>query len=86
MSTTDFHAILNLETCRRINHAKDIIIGNHVWLGRNVNVMKGANITDDVVVGMSSMVSSAITVPHSVYAGVPVRIIKEGVSWRRSLN
>lgn len=84
-STTDFHSILSMEDDSRINPAKDIIIGNHVWFGRNVSVMKGVTICDDVIVGMNSTVSKPLTQPHSVYAGTPACRIKTRVSWIRKM-
>lgn len=86
MSTTDFHAIISKDRQMRINPAKDISIGNHVWLCRNVTILKGASITDDVIVGVNSMLAHTIDTPHSVWAGAPAKKIKEGTTWRRSLN
>lgn len=86
ISTTDFHAIIQIDNEARINPAKDITIGNHVWLCRNVDVLKGTIIADDIVVGMNSTISCSVTVSHSVYAGSPARIVKKDTSWRRSLN
>jgi acetyltransferase-like isoleucine patch superfamily enzyme len=50
MMTSDCHSILDLATQERINHAKDIIVGDRVWFGMNVTVLKGAEIGSDTVV------------------------------------
>lgn len=53
-----------------------IVIGNNVWIGGNVSIMKGVNIGDNVVVAAGAVVTK--DVPGNVLvAGVPARIIKE---------
>ena len=77
--TSDQHAIYNEE--QRINHAKNVKIGKHVWLGASVIVMKGADIGDGAVVGIDSMVFG--TVPsNSVVVGKPARLVKTNIYWR----
>lgn len=82
----DSHAILDLKTGKRCNQAKDITIGNHVWLTAHVRVLKGAVIPDDSIVGNSSVVTSSFEVPHAVYAGNPAKFRKEGITWNRFRN
>jgi acetyltransferase-like isoleucine patch superfamily enzyme len=53
-----------------------VIIGNDVWLGRNVSVMPGVHIGDGSVIGAHSIVTSDIP-PKSFAAGAPARVIKE---------
>lgn len=43
--TGDGHPIYDLTTEERINEDQDVIIGNHVWMGRNVSVHKGGGYT-----------------------------------------
>ena len=50
-------------------------IGDRVWLGANVTVLKGVTIGDDVVIGAGSVVTKDI--PSSTIAvGIPARVIK----------
>jgi acetyltransferase-like isoleucine patch superfamily enzyme len=56
--TSDCHSILDLSTKARINPAKDITIGNRVWLGAPVKVLKGATIGNDTVIASGSIVTS----------------------------
>lgn len=35
ISVTDSHSIIDLSTSKRINYAKDVIVGDHVWLAYN---------------------------------------------------
>lgn len=77
--TTDQHSIFN-ENGERINPAKGVYIGNHVWLGKDAIVMKGTNIGDGAIVGMDSMVTR--DVPECCIAvGKPAKVIKENVYW-----
>lgn len=85
LSTTDHHPIYD-----KFNKAlfpnKDIKIGNHVWLGRNVSVHKGAVIPDGCVVGANSFVTKEFTEPDCILAGTPAKIIKHNIRWERDYD
>lgn len=57
--TTDQHCIYN-ENEERINPAKNINIGNHMWLSKDAIVMKGVRISDGAIIGMDSMVTKDV--------------------------
>ncbi|MDX2079826.1 MAG: hypothetical protein SFU53_03510 [Terrimicrobiaceae bacterium] len=84
--TGDGHGIFDRETRERVNAGASVRIGRHVWLANRVNVMKGVQIADDVVVGSGSMVTSSLTESHAIYAGFPARQIRTGVTWNWSSN
>ena len=63
-----------------LNKSKPIIIGNKVWLGKNVQVLKGVTIGEGTIVGMGSIVTKNLN-SHSLYAGNPIRVLKESISW-----
>ena len=65
-----------------INPSSSIIIGNNVWLGKGVRVLKGVMIGDCAVVGMGSLVTNNIE-PNTLNVGVPTRSIKSGICWKR---
>ena len=78
--TSDQHRIFD-STGNRINMAKNVKIGNHVWLGASVIVMKGVSIGNNTVVGIDSMVTKDL--PNSCVAvGKPARVIKNDVTWK----
>lgn len=54
----------------------EVIIGNNVWLGKNVCVLPGVTIGDGVIVGANSVVTRSLP-PHVVAAGIPARPIKK---------
>jgi len=81
--TTDSHSILN-EYGIRINPAKDIRIGNHVWIGMQCLILKGCCISDNSIIGARSMVTSSIeSTPNSLFSGTPAKIIKNNINWDR---
>ncbi|MGS0525300.1 hypothetical protein ACU8V7_09025 [Zobellia nedashkovskayae] len=48
--TGDSHSIIDIKSNKRINYAKNIIIGNHVWVGAHSSILKGATIADNSIV------------------------------------
>lgn len=78
--TCDQHFIYD-KSDRRINPAKNVQIGNHVWCGASVIIMKGATIGDGSVIGMDSMVIKDIP-SHSLAVGKPAKVIKENIYWK----
>lgn len=82
LNQSDMHHIFDLKTGNRINYPKDIVIGNHVWVGREVEFLGGANIGDNCVVGARTVTSSKF--PNNVVlAGCPGKIIRENIIWAR---
>lgn len=56
-------------------------IGNHVWIGTRVTVLKGVSIGDGAIIGAGSVVTHDIP-PRCLAAGVPARVLREDVDWR----
>ncbi|GAA4186505.1 hypothetical protein GCM10022288_10210 [Gryllotalpicola kribbensis] len=78
----DTHAIYDVRTEKRVNPARAIDIGAHVWLGKDVTVMGGASIGSGSVVGFGSVVTR--DVPNNcVAAGVPARVVRRDIAWER---
>lgn len=50
----------------------NIVIGNDVWLGREVMLMSGVTIADGAVIGARSVVTHDIG-PYEIWAGNPAR-------------
>ena len=84
MTTSDFHSIINLETGARLNAAKPVRVGNHVWIANQASLLKGSVIGDNAIIGAHAVVTG--TVPaHCVVAGNPARIVRDNVTWRADL-
>ena len=78
--TGDSHSILD-NAGRRINLAKDITIGDHVWIGQQVIVLKGSTVGSDSIIGTGSLLTGKYYESNSIIAGSPAKIIKQQVSW-----
>jgi hypothetical protein len=78
--TSDSHSIFSYDSGERINQDASVRLGDHVWIGRQAIIGKGASVGDDVVIGQGAIVSGALD-STSCYAGVPAKLVKENVTW-----
>ena len=81
--TGDSHSIISQESNERINYAKDIIIGNHVWVAAHSILLKGSIIPDNSVVATGSVVSQKYSTKGIILGGNPAKQIKDGITWSR---
>lgn len=70
----DKEAFFRGERCHK-NYG--IEIGNDVWIGANVTILDGVHICDHVIIGAGAVVTNDISIPYSIYAGVPAKQIKK---------
>lgn len=80
--TGDSHAIVDLGG-NKINHERDVAIGDRVWVAAHCSVLKGSVIRSDSIVATRSTVTRAFDVGNAVIGGSPAAIIKTGVAWDR---
>ena len=78
----DSHSIYDKE-CNRINNAKDVSIGNHVWLTAQVRILKGSLIPDGCVIANSCILTSNLQTPNAIYGSMPVKLLKSNITWKR---
>jgi len=71
----DFHEIEPAFRGRSHGITSTVSIGNNVWLGSNVMVLKGVTIGDNSVIGAMSLVSKSIP-PNSLAVGNPARVLR----------
>ena len=76
---SDTHSILD-ENGAFINPEKAIHIGNKVWVGCNVTILKGVSIMDGSIIGMGSVITKDVPA-NVISAGYPNKTIKERVTW-----
>jgi acetyltransferase-like isoleucine patch superfamily enzyme len=80
LRNSDAHSILDGITRERINPAKDISIGDHVWIGSQVQILKGVSIGPRSVVAARSVVTKDVPA-GTLVAGVPARTVRENIDW-----
>ena len=80
--TSDSHPIYDRETGERLNPAKDVRIGNHVWIAPDVKIMKGAVIGDGAIIGSDTTITKEVK-PYEMVVGRPQKVVKTGINWSR---
>lgn len=81
LRTGDSHGIWNGDGTRA-NPSGDITVGDHVWIGRDAKVLKAARIPSGCVVGTGAVVTRGSgSAENAVYAGIPARPVKTGITW-----
>jgi acetyltransferase-like isoleucine patch superfamily enzyme len=80
--TSDSHPIYDMETKKRLNPSRSVLLGNHIWIAPQSAVYKG------VCVGDGSIIASRTLVTHDVpsnvvVAGLPAKVVKTNVFWSR---
>lgn len=81
--SSDMHSIF-AESGERLNHSRDIVLGDRIWLATNALILKGAQISNDTVVGAGAVVSGRHP-SNVVICGNPAKVIKRGTTWSRFL-
>lgn len=79
--TGDSHSILDYVSGKRVNLSKDVIIGNHVWVGHRATLNKGVLVPNDCIVAACSVLTKVYTEEHAIIGGVPAKVIKKNVLW-----
>ena len=77
---TDIHDLLDGEIT--VNKHKDVVIGNHVWIGGKTTIGKGVLIPDDTVIACNSLILKSFDEEKCVITGMPVKALKREVSWK----
>jgi acetyltransferase-like isoleucine patch superfamily enzyme len=77
---SDHHIIWDQEK-NIINHPKEIVIEDNVWIGCRASILKGSGIPSNSVIAANAVVAKNLQDPNAVYAGNPARKIKENITW-----
>jgi acetyltransferase-like isoleucine patch superfamily enzyme len=64
-----------------LNPRKKIFIGDHVWIGTNVTILKGSIIGSNSIIAAGSVVSGEFP-DNSLVGGIPAKIIHKNVNWK----
>ncbi len=75
----DFHTIRSVDkvSCKE----QGIKVGEHVWIGSNVTVLKGAVLPRGCVVAAGSIVTKRFKEENCLIAGAPAKVIRTGIEW-----
>lgn len=86
----DGHAIFDVKSTRPTNNdlanpghsSNQLVIGDHVWVGKQAFILNGANIGDGSIVGARALVKKHFQ-NNTVAAGNPAKMVREDVAWAR---
>jgi len=78
MMTSDGHPVYSGGV--RINPAKSITLGAHVWVADNVTFLKGVTVGSGSVIGINALVTKSVP-ENCIAAGNPAKVVKEGIDW-----
>lgn len=72
----DFHEINPATRNRSVGETAPVSIGNNVWLGSRVMVLKSVTIGDNSVIAAGAVVTKSLPA-NVIAAGVPAKVIRE---------
>lgn len=78
----DGHKIINTEDSIVTNSPGRVEIGDHVWVGEDVTILKNSEICQGSIIGCKALVSGFIP-EYSIAAGIPAKVIRKNTSWIR---
>ena len=80
--TQDGHSILDMDD-NILNLQKEyrIIIGDNVWIGNQVSILKNVIIPNNTIIGLRSIVTKKFTEENTLIAGNPAVITKRNIKW-----
>jgi len=82
--TADPHLIFDAESQKRINPSRNVIVGDHVWIGQSAMLLKGTTVGSGSIVGAASVVAGKTIGSNSSWAGNPSKRIRGGLFWEGS--
>jgi acetyltransferase-like isoleucine patch superfamily enzyme len=80
VSNSDLHPVYDDITGRRINPARDVVLGDRVGLGLRVIVLRGARIGAKSLIGAGSVVRGRIPA-GSLVTGNPAKVLRGNIRW-----
>jgi len=84
---TRVHALIEIDgpVATKITRPVRCIIQDKVWIGRQVNLLPGANIGQGSIIGAHSVAAGKIG-ENCTAAGNPCKVIRENMTWSRRVN
>ena len=89
LRTNDAHHIYDAKTDILLNAEQDIIIGDKVWCGQKITILKGSIVPPNSVIGTGSIYTHSSEknpdmeqIDGNIYAGIPARCVKKHIYWK----
>ncbi|MEO6233224.1 MAG: hypothetical protein ABJB11_01830 [Ferruginibacter sp.] len=79
ISDSDWHSINGKP------HQKDVVIGDHVWVANNANILKGTVIGNGCIISSNSKLSNKTYEQRVLIAGLEGKVIKSDMQWCRDI-
>ena len=76
ISDSDAHGIHPGKRRSERGESRPVVIGENVWIGNNVIILKGATIGDNSIIGAGSVVTGKVFPANAIIAGNPAKVIK----------
>lgn len=80
--TADPHLVYSATTHKRVNPSKSIWVGDHVWLGEEALVLKGAHVGSGAILAARSVVTKDVP-SNATAAGAPAKVVGSQIFWTR---
>ena len=77
--TSDAHRLYSIESMERINPGRSVYIGDHVWFGARVSILKGTIVHSGSVIGSDTLVAGKEVMSNESWGGCPARLLKKKV-------
>ena len=65
------------------NRSKDVIIGEHVWIGTNSMILKGVNLKKGCVVAANTIVTENVESENLIGIKSEIKCINNQIQWKR---
>lgn len=85
ITDTDFHPTYNPLTYEINKPIGETIIGNNVWVGQNVIILKNSIIPDGCIIGANTLVNKTFVLKNCLLAGSPAEIKRSNISIYRAI-
>lgn len=84
VTISDMHSIIDAQSRKRLNPARDVTIEDSVWVGQRAIILKGSHIEAGSIIGAAALVSGHVA-GNSLAIGVPAKVTRSGVTWTHKL-
>ncbi|HBP29643.1 MAG TPA: hypothetical protein DD666_09535 [Advenella kashmirensis] len=81
--TSDTHGVYDLDSGLLVNQPQDIVVGDYVWFGKDVTIMKGSEVGSCCVIALGAIVTKK-TGDFELWGGIPASKLKDNIIWSKS--